>query len=110
MLLGEDCKQELQRKYEKIMLDEHITNLYAPRWEFNTAVIFISSRIIAQKTTAEVESTKTLSFGDTRKSFKHGVRSSNWANFKKRALEVFSPTTPCLIFFPRTQDTPSGPS
>jgi len=74
MLLGEDCKQELQRKYEKIMLDEHITNLYAPR-------------IIAQKTTAEVESTKTLSFGDTRKSFKHGVRSSNWANFKKRALE-----------------------
>lgn len=31
MLLGEDCKQELQRKYEKIMLDEHITNLYAPR-------------------------------------------------------------------------------
>ena len=30
MLLGEDCKQELQRKYEKIMLDEHITNLYAP--------------------------------------------------------------------------------
>jgi len=74
MLLGEDCKQELQRKYEKIMLDEHITNLYAPR-------------IIAQKTTSEVESTKTLSFGDTRKSFKHGVKSSNWTNFKKRALE-----------------------
>ena len=45
-------------------------------------------RIIAQKTTSEVESTKTLSFGDTRKSFKHGVRSSNWATFKKRALEV----------------------
>ena len=63
-------------------------------------MILISSRIIAQKTTAEVESTKTLSFGDTRKSFKHGVRSSNWANFKKRALEVFSPTTPCLILFP----------
>ena len=46
------------------------------------------SRIIAQKTTSEVESTKTLSFGDTRKSFKHGVKSSNWTNFKKRALEV----------------------
>ena len=45
-------------------------------------------RIIAQKTTSEVESTKTLSFGDTRKSFKHGVRSSNWANFKRHALEV----------------------
>merc|ERR1711971_729021 len=74
VLIREDCKQELQRKYEKIMLDEHITNLYAPR-------------IIAQKTTSEVESTKTLSFGDTRKSFKHGVRSSNWATFKKRALE-----------------------
>ena len=47
-----------------------------------------------------MESTKTLSFGDTRKSFKHGVRSSNWANFKKRALEVFSPTILCLILFP----------
>ena len=63
-------------------------------------MIFFLSRIIAQKTTAEVESTKTLSFGDTRKSFKHGVRSSNWANFKKRALEVFSPTILCLILFP----------
>ena len=31
---------------------------------------------------------KTLSFGDTRKSLKHGVKSSNWETFKKRALEV----------------------
>ena len=87
MLLGEDCKQELQRKYEKIMLDEHITNLYAPRWAWLEG-LYIFVRIIAQKTTSEVESTKTLSFGDTRKSFKHGVRSSNWANFKRHALEV----------------------
>ena len=55
---------------------------------------YILSRIIAQKTTSEVESTKTLSFVDTRKSFKHGVKSSNWANFKKRALEVTPPFPP----------------
>ena len=67
------------------------------------------SRIIAQKTTAEVESTKTLSFGDTRKSFKHGVRSSNWATFKKRALEVTDPRDFFLILF-RILATLSGPS
>jgi len=77
VLIRDDCKQELQRKFEKIMLDDHLTNLYAPR-------------IIAKQTTAEADQSldkKPVSFIDTRKSFKQGVKSSNWANFKKMALE-----------------------
>ena len=31
LLIHDDSQQELQRKFEKICLDEHITNLYAPR-------------------------------------------------------------------------------
>ena len=46
ILIEKENKQELQQKMEKICLDEHITNLYAPR-------------IIAnQETTRETEETK----------------------------------------------------
>ena len=31
ILVQEDAKLDLQRKFEKMILDEHITNLYAPR-------------------------------------------------------------------------------
>ena len=31
ILVQEDVKLDLQRKFEKMILDEHITNLYAPR-------------------------------------------------------------------------------
>jgi hypothetical protein len=46
--------RELLRKYEKIMLDEHFTNLYAPR-------------ILAQQQQEEVTAPSLLSVRDTRK-------------------------------------------
>merc|ERR1740124_1766113 len=30
MLIGKDSQQQIQRKFERICLDEHITSLYAP--------------------------------------------------------------------------------
>jgi hypothetical protein len=45
--------RELLRKYEKIMLDEHFTNLYAPR-------------ILAQQQQEEVHAPSLLSVRDTR--------------------------------------------
>jgi hypothetical protein len=45
--------RELLRKYEKIMLDEHFTNLYAPR-------------ILAQQQQEEVTAPSLLSVRDTR--------------------------------------------
>lgn len=75
MLIGKDSQQQLQRKFERICLDEHITNLYAPR-------------IIANQDSEEQnkEPTRTISFAESRKSFKKGVRASNWQSYKKKSF------------------------
>ena len=49
------------------------------------------ARIIARQATVEAEmggEKPALSFGETRKSFKRGVKSSNWEAFKKKNLSV----------------------
>jgi len=77
MLIHEGSQLELQRKFEKICLDEHITNLYAPR-------------IIAKQVSCETKvdsAAKTVSFKDTKKSFRKAVKKSNWQSFKSAAYE-----------------------
>ena len=66
-------KVDLQRKFEKMMLDEHITNLYAPR-------------ILASQTTTdgisntgfEVEKGQKSGTQDARKSFRKAVKKSHF--------------------------------
>jgi len=77
VLIHDDCKQELQRRFERICLDEHITNLYAPR-------------IIAKQVSSENRvdgSIKNLSFKDTKKSFRKAVKKSPWETFKTEHYE-----------------------
>ena len=70
-------KVDLQRKFEKMMLDEHITNLYAPR-------------ILASQTTTdgisntgfEVEKGQKSVNQDARKSFRKAVKKSQWQSIK----------------------------
>merc|ERR1711892_680513 len=75
ILISKDSQQQLQRKFERICLDEHITNLYAPR-------------IIANQDSAEQtkELKKTITFAESRKSFKKGVRASNWHSYKNKSF------------------------
>jgi len=71
-LINENCQEHLQRKFEKIVLEEHITNLYAPR-------------IIAkQATMIESPTKKTISLAESRKSFKTGLASSKWRSYKSQ--------------------------
>ena len=77
VLIHEDCKQELQRRFERICLDEHITSLYAPR-------------IIATQVSSEnkVDATSNnVSFKDTKKSFRKAVKKSAWETFKTEHYE-----------------------
>jgi len=67
LLIVEETKTIFQ-KYEEIMLDEHFTNLYAPR-------------IIAKQET-EDKPTPSVSLQISRKTFKNGLKSSNWEKFK----------------------------
>ena len=69
---------DLQRKFEKMMLDEHITNLYAPR-------------ILASQTTTDgisnpgFQNEKQAQKGvnkDARKSFRKAVKKSQWQSIK----------------------------
>lgn len=69
--------KELLRKYEKIMLDEHFTNLYAPR-------------ILAQQTEEENQSAPLLSVEDTRKSLKKGLRGATRDRFKDQ-MDIETP-------------------
>ena len=68
---------DLQRKFEKMMLDEHITNLYAPR-------------ILASQTTTDgisnagFQNEKKGVNKDARKSFRKAVKKSQWQSFKHK--------------------------
>ena len=75
ILIGKDSQQELSRKFERICLDEHITNLYAPR-------------IIANQVSNEEkhEPKNQLSLAETRKSFKRARKQSNWQSYKNKSF------------------------
>jgi len=72
LLIHEDSKPQLQRKFEKIALEDHYTNLYGPR-------------IVAEQTDQEFEKAghTTGSLVDARKHFKMGIKSSNWEKFRR---------------------------
>jgi len=75
ILIDQDSQQVLQRKIEKICLEEHMTHLYAPR-------------IIAnQETTANTQESKhTYNLAKSRKSFRKGRRASNWQSYKTKSF------------------------
>merc|ERR1712046_108229 len=70
-LLHDDSKIQLQRKFEKIALDEHYTRLYAPR-------------IIAEKTEHDSNRAKVPeeSIKKTRKMLQKGLNSSDWEKYR----------------------------
>ena len=74
-LLHDDSKIQLQRKFEKIALDEHYTRLYAPR-------------IIAEET--EHDSNRAIvpeeSIKKTRKMLQKGLNSSDWEKYRNQAI------------------------
>jgi len=67
VLIHDDTKIQLQRKFERIALDEHYTNLYAPR-------------LIAEKAEHDTNlpSAPEESIKKTRKMLKKGLNSSDW--------------------------------
>jgi len=75
LIVHSDSQVDLQRKFEKMMLEEHITNLYAPR-------------ILAQTTATDGFSDPDSGAApqsankDARKSFKKAVKKSQWQTFK----------------------------
>ena len=77
ILIHEGSQLDLQRKFEKICLDEHITNLYAPR--------IIAKQVSCEAT--KVDSPSKVSFKDTKKSFRRAVKKSQWESFKNAAYE-----------------------
>ena len=78
MLIHDDCKQELQRRFERICLDEHITSLYAPR--------IIAKQVSSSETKTDAIQ-KNVSFKDTKKSFRKAVKKSPWETFKTEQYE-----------------------
>jgi len=76
MLIGKDSQQQIQRKFERICLDEHITSLYAPR-------IIAATQVCAKQTD---KPKREVSFAESRKSFKKGVRASNWHSYKTKSF------------------------
>ena len=75
IFIGKDSQQHLQQKFERICPGERITNLYAPR--------IITNQDSEGQTK---EPTRTISFPESRKSFKKGVRASNWQSYKKKSF------------------------
>ena len=90
-LIKENCQEHLQRKFEKIVLEEHITNLYAPRIIAKySPFIFLSDMFPLfnhrQATINQGDSPikKSMSLAESRKSFKAGLASSRWRTYKSQ--------------------------
>jgi len=71
ILIHDDSKIQLQRKFERIALDEHYTNLYAPR-------------LMVEKE-ANVSSIPEESIKKTRKMLHKGLNSSNWNKYRTQS-------------------------
>jgi len=76
VLIHDDSKPQLQRKFERIALDEHYTNLYAPR-------------LIAEKTEEIIDKSNIpeVSIKKTRKVLQKGINSSNWEKYRSQAIK-----------------------
>ena len=76
VLIHDDSKHQLQRKFERIALDEHFTNLYAPR-------------LIVEKTEENIDKSNLPdeSIKKTRKTFQKGINSSNWEKYRSQAIK-----------------------
>lgn len=72
ILIHDDSKHQLQRKFERIALDEHYTNLYAPRL------------IVEQE--ANISSAPEESIKKTRKMLHKGLNSSNWNKYRTQSI------------------------
>jgi len=74
-LILADSKEQLTRKFEKIILEEHFTNLYAPR-------------ILVEETEEADGAVKVprieVSLDVDRKHFKDGLRSSQWKKYRNK--------------------------
>lgn len=75
LLTHDDSKTQLQRKFERIALDEHYTNLYAPR-------------LIAEKTEHEtnIPGVPEESLKKTKKMLQKGLNSSDWEKYRSHAI------------------------
>ena len=78
LIVHEDSQIELQRKFEKMMLEEHITNLYAPR------ILAAKASMEGAATTDGAGSGTRPGARDPRKSFRKAVKNSQWQSFKDK--------------------------
>lgn len=78
-LIVDDSKHKLQRKFEKIALDEHYTNLYAPR------LLVDKNEKTLEKTVMPVE--ENVDVKNVQKMFQRAISSSNWEKYRARALK-----------------------
>ena len=72
-LIVDDSKHQLQRKFEKIALDEHYTNLYAPR-----LLVEKNDKVVNKLDTPSDENVK-----DAQKLFKRAIRYNTDCNKSK---------------------------
>ena len=76
-LIVDDSKHKLQRKFEKIALDEHYTNLYAPR------LLVDKNEKIKASTPAE----EGVDVKNAQKMFRQAISSSNWEKYRSKAIK-----------------------
>merc|ERR1712080_499740 len=73
-LIHDESKDQLQRKFEKITMEDHFTNLYAPRLLVETKIS------VDRPDTGNTEA-------DTVKIFRKGMKNSNWNKLRTQSVE-----------------------
>ena len=83
ILLHEAAQVDLQRKFEKICIDEHITALYAPR------ILATQTSAAAADTAVDTAAPANNTFirADPRQSFRKAVKKSQWQSLRKKTYE-----------------------
>ena len=79
IIVHSDSQVDLQRKFEKMMLDEHITNLYAPR--------ILASQTMTDSGHQDFSSQPPGKVMDPRKSFRKAVKKSQWQTFRTKTYD-----------------------
>jgi len=85
ILLHEAAQVDLQRKFEKICIDEHITALYAPR--ILATQTSAAAADTAVDTAAPDNNTDPSNRADPRQSFRKAVKKSQWQSLRKKTYE-----------------------
>jgi len=73
-LIHDESKDQLQRRFEKITVEDHFTNLYAPR-------LIVGTQVSVDETDVEDDEATTV------KIFRKGMKNSNWNKLRTQSVE-----------------------